>query len=177
MKTIQSFIAVTVIVIIAFGSCSSSLEDGKKDIAAATGPSEPQKTILMPAFKMTDVNGNIIDLLSLKGKKVFVNLWATWCPPCRAEMPSIEKLYSTIDKGKVVFVMLSLDETFDKAKRFVKAKNMQAPVYYPAGNLPAMFNTGGIPATFIFNEKSELIKVNNGMEDYDTEEYRLLLKP
>lgn len=125
---------------------------------------------------MTDVNGNTTDLQSLKGKKVFVNLWAPWCPPCRAEIPSIEALYSKTDKEKVVFLMLSLDENFDLAKQFAKAKNLQSPVYYPAEKLPAMFNTDGIPATFIFNEKGELIKQNNGADDYDTEEYEKLLK-
>ena len=45
----------------------------------------------MPSFALRDVSGKIINLANLKGKKVFVNLWATWCPPCRAEMPSIQK--------------------------------------------------------------------------------------
>lgn len=53
---------------------------------------------------------------------------------------------------------------------------MRLPVYYPAEKLPAMFNINGIPATFIFNEKSELIKVNNGMDDYDTDIYFQMLK-
>ena len=105
-----------------------------------------------------------------------MNLWATWCPPCRAEIPSIEALYSKTDKEKVVFVMLSLDENFDLAKQFAKAKNLQSPVYYPAEKLPPMFNTDAIPATFIFNEKGELIKQNNGADDYNTEAYLQLLK-
>ena len=125
---------------------------------------------------MTDANGNIVDMASLKGKKVFVNLWATWCPPCRAEIPSIEALDSKVDKGKTAFVMLSLDESFELAKQFAKKRNMQLPVYYPAEGLPAMFKTDGIPATFIFNEKGELVKQNNGADDYDTEEYMQLMK-
>lgn len=47
----------------------------------------------LPAFAMKDMQGRDVNLQSLKGKKVFVNLWASWCPPCRTEMPSIEKLY------------------------------------------------------------------------------------
>ena len=72
--------------------------------------------------------------------------------------------------------MLSLDESFVMAKEFAKANRMQLPVYYAAEALPAIFNTEGIPATFIFNEKGELIKMNNGMDDYDTEAYLKLLK-
>jgi thiol-disulfide isomerase/thioredoxin len=130
----------------------------------------------VPSFQLTAADGSIINLADLKGKKVFVNLWATWCPPCRVEMPSIEKLYKKVNKEKVAFVMLSLDENFELAKRFVKTNHLQLPVYYPAENLPAMFNTGAIPATFIFNEKGELIKANKGMDDYNTESYVQLLK-
>jgi thiol-disulfide isomerase/thioredoxin len=76
---------------------------------------------------------------------------ATWCPPCRAEIPSIENLASKVDKEKAVFIMLSLDENFEVAKKFAKSENLKVPVYYPAEKLPALFNTDGIPATFILN--------------------------
>lgn len=131
---------------------------------------------LLPTFNVTGMDGSSVNLADLKGKKVFVNLWATWCPPCRAEIPSIEALSSKVDKQKVAFVMLSLDENINLPKQFAKTKKLQLPVFYPAEGLPAMFKTDGIPATFIFNEKGELIKQNMGAEDYDTNEYVQLLK-
>ena len=73
---------------------------------------------------MTDANGNTVNLSSFKGKKVFVNL-STWCPPCRAEIPSIENLASKVDKEKAVFIMLSLDENFEVAKKFAKFKTLK----------------------------------------------------
>ncbi len=176
MKIIQSFIAATAILILALVSCSSTGDERTKEVTDGSIASEASIPLVLPAFKMTDVNGNTTDLQSLKGKKVFVNIWATWCSPCRAELPSIEALYSKADKEKVVFVMLSLDENFDLAKQFAKSKNLETPVYYPAEKLPAMFDTGGIPATFISNTKGKLIKQNNGADDYDTEEYLQLLK-
>lgn len=129
----------------------------------------------MPAFTMTDVNGNVINTNDFKGKKVFVNLWASWCPPCRAEIPSIEKLKTKADPQKVAFVMLSLNKNFEVAKEFAKSINIQLPVYYPVEKLPELFNIEGIPATFIFNEKGELTKVNNGGDNYDTASYLQLL--
>ncbi len=165
MKIIQSFITISAVLIITLVSCSSSADEGTKEVADATIPSKASIPLVLPAFKMTDINGNTTDLQSLKGKKVFVNLWATWCPPCRAEIPSIEQLQSKVDKQKVAFVMLSLDDDFSKAKQFAKANNLKLPVYYPAESLPKMFSTDGIPATFIFNEKGELVKQNNGADD------------
>jgi thiol-disulfide isomerase/thioredoxin len=130
----------------------------------------------LPAFTMVDVNGNLVNLESLKGKKLFVNLWASWCPPCRREMPSIERLYQTVDTSKVAFVLLSLDDQFEKGKRYMASKKFELPLYYPAKNLPVLFSVEGIPATFIFNEQGELIKRVDGSDDYNTAMYKKLLK-
>ncbi|HEY8661886.1 MAG TPA: TlpA disulfide reductase family protein [Hanamia sp.] len=162
-----------------FAACSNTPNETKTDAAATTtattekAPAAIAKSL--PSFKVMGMDGNSMNLADLKGKKVFVNLWATWCPPCKKEIPSIESLYSKVDKQKTVFVMLSLDDNFDVAKQYVTNNKIQVPVYYPTEKLPAIFNTDGIPVTFIFNEKGELIKVNNGMEDYDTKTYLRML--
>ncbi len=75
-----------------------------------------------------------------------------------------------------MFIMLSLDDEFEKAKRYASKNKLNLPVYYPTENLPLLFKTQGIPATFIFNEKGELIRQNMGAEDYDTDAYLQLLK-
>ena len=121
----------------------------------------------MPSFALRDVSGKIINLANLKGKKVFVNLWATWCPPCRAEMPSIQKLASAVDSNKAVFVMLSLDEDFEKAKEYAEQTSLSLPIYAPAGPLPQLFQTPGIPVTYIFDEKGELIFRRDRADNYD----------
>ncbi len=178
------FIALIGLALTTIAACSNTTSETSLNIAneALTLNAEQTANVanaatpVLPAFKIMAADGSIIDLADLKGKKVFVNLWATWCPPCRAEIPSIEKLQSKLDKEKVVFVMLSLDDNFELAKRFAKKSKLQLPVYYPAEPLPAIFNINGIPATFIFNEKGELIKANNGMDNYDTNDYVKLMK-
>lgn len=130
----------------------------------------------LPNFRVVDASGAVRDLSSIQGKKIFVNLWASWCPPCRHEMPSIEKLYKSVDTSKTVFIMLALDNDFETSKKYVKSKKLDLPVYYPAENLPPLFNVQGIPATFIFNENHELVEAVEGSADYDTEKYRALLK-
>jgi thiol-disulfide isomerase/thioredoxin len=132
--------------------------------------------VQLPSFSIKDINGNIVNMQNLKGKKLFVNLWASWCPPCKREMPSIEKLYQTVDSNKVRFVLISFDDQFDLAKKYVTSKKLKLPIYYPTENPPALFNVQGIPATFIFDEKGELIKQIEGMEDYDSKEYRTLFQ-
>jgi thiol-disulfide isomerase/thioredoxin len=146
------------------------------DSNTAAAPPQSLNAEALPSFTVQDVTGKTINLQSLKGKKVFVNLWASWCPPCRREMPSIEKLSKAVDKNKVSFVLLSLDDNFDKAKAFVKRQQLSLPIYYPAENLPAMFNVEGIPTTFIFDESGKLIQRIDGGDNYDSQEYRKLLQ-
>lgn len=130
----------------------------------------------LPAFRMVNAANQVVDLAQYKGKKVFVNLWATWCPPCRAEIPSIESLAKKTDKNKVEFVMLSLDDNFEKAKNYAVRNNMSLPVYYPASTLPQVFVTDGIPMTLIFDEQGKIIFQLVGSENYDTQRFVDLLK-
>lgn len=157
------------------GTATTEVQQASIDSNAAAAPTTVN-TAELPTFNLQDKNGDILNLQRFKGKKVFVNLWASWCPPCRAEMPSIQRLAKSVDTGKVAFVMLSLDEHFDKAKGFIKAKKLTLPIYYPAENLPALFNVQAIPSTFIFNESGRLIQRIDGGDNYDTKEYTELLK-
>jgi thiol-disulfide isomerase/thioredoxin len=141
-----------------------------------TAANAASATSALPAFRMRNGRGEIVDLAQFRGKKVFVNLWATWCPPCRAEIPSIESLGAKTDRNKVEFVMLSLDDNFDKAKTYAANNNMKLPVYYPAADLPQLFVTEGIPMTIIFNEKGEVVFNEVGSANYDTPKFQDLLK-
>ncbi len=135
----------------------------------------PQAGATLPDFMVKTDQGKTVNLKSFKGKKVFINLWATWCGPCRREMPSIEALYNKTKGKKVEFVMLSLDDDFNKAINYKSTNKFTMPMYYPAANLPALFNVDGIPATFVFDEKGELIKTIQGSTNYDTQDFVNLL--
>ena len=162
--------------IVIFGLMLSSCKEKQEpDVIASETEAPGDAAVSIPSFNLKDINGNVVNLESMKGKKVFVNLWATWCPPCRKEMPSIQKLSAEVNKNNVVFVMLSLDDDFEKAKTYVQEHNLMLPIYYPAETLPELFNVNGIPATFIFNEKGKLIKRVDGMDNYDSGKYRDLL--
>jgi thiol-disulfide isomerase/thioredoxin len=165
------------------GPDSASLTTNTATISSSTSVDTNQTaanalpaTSALPAFRMRNGRGEIVDLAQFRGKKVFVNLWATWCPPCRAEIPSIESLGAKTDRSKVEFVMLSLDDNFDKAKTYAANNNMKLPVYYPAADLPQLFVTEGIPMTIIFNEKGEIVFNEVGSANYDTPKFQDLLK-
>lgn len=174
----RSILTALTALVLFLSACSQNDNSQAEETPAATGGEAPayQAFNQMPTFLMEDATGGSLQMSNLKGKKVFVNLWASWCPPCRREMPSIEKLAQSVDSSKVAFVMLSLDDEFSKAKDFVQNQKLNLPIYYPAETLPALFNVQAIPSTFIFDENGGLLKRIDGGEDYDTDAYRQLLK-
>ena len=163
-----------------FASCSDNQKEQKdvtvNDQQNTTDSNMASANVLLPSFSIQDINGDVVNLQSLKGKKLFVNLWASWCGPCKREIPSIEKLSQSVDNSKVQFLLISLDDKFEFAKKYFSSKGYKLPIYYPTENPPALFNVQGIPATFIFNENGELIKRVDGSENYDTKEYKTLLQ-
>ena len=129
----------------------------------------------LPAFQLKNEKGDLINSSTLAGKKVFINIWASWCPPCRREMPSIQALYGKVDKDKVAFLMLSLDEGMEDATDFMKSNSLSLPIYFPGGQLPSLLEVQSIPATFIFDENGKLLRRIDGMHNYDSEEFTKLL--
>ncbi len=128
-------------------------------------------------FKMQTLDGKTVNFKSLKGKVVFLNMWATWCPPCVAEMPNIQKLYDKVGSDKIAFVMLSVDEGGpEKVKKFIDKKGFTFPVYMPAGQLPQEFYSNAIPTTFIISPEGKIVAKQEGMADYDNQVVRDFLK-
>jgi thiol-disulfide isomerase/thioredoxin len=103
----------------------------------------------------------------------FINFWATWCPPCVAEMPDIAALKAhTEEQGwPVQFVMVSLDDQMSKAKAFLERKELDFPIYALEGRLPAQFDIGTIPSTYVLNSKGDIIAERHGMARYHTDEF------
>ncbi|GHA81598.1 TlpA family protein disulfide reductase [Pontibacter akesuensis] len=122
-------------------------------------------------FKMVDLQGKQVAFESLKGKVVFLNIWATWCPPCIAEMPNIQKLYEKVGSDNIAFVMLSVDEGgMEKVKKYIDKKGYTFPVYLPASQLPQEFQSNAIPTTFIISPEGKIVAKQEGMADYNTPE-------
>ncbi len=118
-----------------------------------------------------DKDGKTISLNSLKGKVVFINFWATWCPPCIHEMPSIDKLKKSFkDNDNIAFLMVDVDNKIKKSTAFMEKKKYDLPVYVPAGNIPPDYLGGSIPTTVILDKKGNLVARIEGGRDYSSPE-------
>jgi thiol-disulfide isomerase/thioredoxin len=171
MLTVKYFLVIAITVLFAAGCTSGSGTPAENlyQTSATKGKST------LPNFTLTDMGGNTVNLQDFNGKVVFLNLWASWCRPCREEMPSIQKIFDKTKEKNVQFVMLALDDDFGKSLGYFNASKFTLPAFHPATALPELLNVQGIPATFVFNAKGELVKRIEGGDNYDTEEYLKLL--
>ncbi|MEO8371633.1 MAG: TlpA disulfide reductase family protein [Candidatus Solibacter sp.] len=107
-------------------------------------------------FKVTGMDGKTYSLASLKGRIVLLNFWATWCPPCRKEMPDMEKLYRAYEKRGLTVIAVS-DEDRPTVEQFLAKNAYSFPVALdPGREVNKAFNVDGIPKSFIFDREGRL---------------------
>lgn len=112
-----------------------------------------------PDFTVYGLNGDTLTLVDLRGKVVFLNFWATWCPPCRREMPSMEKLWRALsDLEGFTIVAVDVKENRQKVQRFVRSQGYTFPIFLdPRGNVARSYRVRGIPTTFIIDPEGKVI--------------------
>ncbi|MEO1256809.1 MAG: TlpA disulfide reductase family protein [Bacteroidota bacterium] len=125
-------------------------------------------------FWLEDLNGKKVSFQNFKGKVIFINFWATWCPPCIAEMPDIHRLYNK-RKEEISFVMISMDTDRQKAYDFLARKQYQFPVYFLQSNLPSIYDTHSIPTTYVLDRNGKIKVENHGMAKYNTQSFNEIL--
>jgi len=125
-------------------------------------------------FSLIDENGKSISFEEQEGSVVFLNFWATWCPPCIAEMPDINDLYNK-KKDEASFFIISVDQDAQKAIDFVERKEFDFPIYFLNSGLPKEFDIQSIPTTYLIDKKRNIRVENHGMAKYDTKDFRTLM--
>lgn len=160
---------------------SVSAAEGAQGVAAASGTqSTAWKKALqdtgftvfpeaqtLPQIKVPGLEGKQIDIKDFAGSWVVLNFWATWCPPCKAEMPSMEEFYKTFKNNKLTIFAISTGEKPDTVKNFIKANPHSFPIGLDSsGQLGAVFASRGIPTTYIINPEGKAIAGTIGGRDW-----------
>jgi thiol-disulfide isomerase/thioredoxin len=156
---------------------------GLQSLLLATGIKKPKITLVNKSNTefdyrgaFLDMEGNRINLEDYRGKTVFINLWATWCPPCRAEMPHISEMYKKLkDTENLEFLMIALDKELVKSKEFIEKKGFTFPVVHASFGLNNSLQSQSIPTSLVINPEGEIVFYQEGMSNFDTEEFRNFL--
>ncbi|MCL6259042.1 TlpA family protein disulfide reductase [Aquiflexum sp. TKW24L] len=144
------------------------------------GPKNEPKTDTETEFDYAgtfmDMEGNRVSLNQFKGKTLFINIWASWCGPCRIEMPYIHSLYGKLkDTTDIAFLMIATDEDFNKSKNFIQDKGYTFPIYHADEGLNSSLFTKAIPTTVVVSPEGKVIYYLNGTNNFDTDQFRDLL--
>jgi len=119
-------------------------------------------------WSVQSLDGEVVDMSATEGSVVFLNFWATWCPPCVGEMPSVQRLHDEVAREGVLFFCIS-DEPADMVRAFVEESGWEVPIYTVEGGPPAVYETDAIPATFILGPGGEIAFAHTGAALWDSE--------
>ena len=121
-------------------------------------------------WQLKGINTADLDFETAKNKVIIVNMWATWCPPCVAEMPSLQDLYNDY-KDQVVFVFVT-SEGAEKVTPFMEKNNYNLPIYNMMSKEPDLLSTQSIPTTYLINKKGEIVIKKTGAANWNSTKVR-----
>jgi len=126
----------------------------------------------LSGIRFKDAQHKVVDLGDLKGKVIFLNFWATWCPPCQAEMPSVNKLYQQFKNDpNVVFILVDGDSDLVKAQQYMTRKKFDLPVYEVDSPIPEQLFKGSLPTTVVFDKAGRISYNEEGAANYNSKKF------
>lgn len=133
---------------------------------------EERENVASYELLMQTQNGETVNLKEAEGKVILINFWATWCPPCIAEMPDFQKVYQDY-KDKVEFFFITNDE-WNLVNKFEEKRKYQLP-YYKAMSGNETLNASVLPTTFLISKKGEIVMKKTGVADWNSDKFRQML--
>jgi peroxiredoxin len=121
-----------------------------------------------PDFLLKDIGGRDVSLADFSGKLVVLNFWATWCPPCREEMPSMQKLYRTMQGRPFEMLAVSIDDDPKRVERFRSTMDYTFPILMDQNQeVAALYGTTGVPETFLIGPDGTILYKVIGPLDWE----------
>jgi thiol-disulfide isomerase/thioredoxin len=144
-------------------------EAPKDTTGQSNGEEEAATSIDALDFTLEDMNGNKVSLSDFKGKTIFLNFWASWCGPCKYEMPFIEQLYQETQDSDLVIITVNLQESKSTVSSFMTDNKYTFPVWLDIkGDVANQYGVSGIPLSLLINKDFKIVSAHEGyMNDYE----------
>jgi thiol-disulfide isomerase/thioredoxin len=171
------FALLLVVTIVAYRMLSAKVQPQTSAVSSSQGTSvssEPSSSKpAAPDFTVQDAGGKDVSFSEFKGKPVVVNFWASWCPPCKAEMPDYEKMYREYSAKGVSFVMINMTdgsrETVAGAQKFLKENGYTFPAYFDEKQSAAgAYGISAIPDSVFIDKNGAIVSAFTGVIDANT---------
>jgi thiol-disulfide isomerase/thioredoxin len=120
-----------------------------------------------PALKLPDLDGKTHDLAKLRGKVVLINFWATWCPPCRREMPSLERLSQALSGEPLVVLAVDVGEDADTIEAFTSQLDAVPLLLDTRSGTMQAWQVAGLPTTFLVDKRGRVVASAIGGREFD----------
>lgn len=128
-------------------------------LAAVTATASAQEPpIVFPDLEFAGADGGSVKLSQLKGNVLLVNVWATWCGPCRMELPIVQKMYDTYSDRNLVVLAVNIDADRRRVDPFLKKYNLSLPIYFANPEDAGQMTSAGIPTTFLIGADRVLLQ-------------------
>jgi len=135
------------------------------------GAGIPKKEIKYFDATFFDLNGKEVKISDYSGKVIFLNLWATWCPPCRKEMPEMEKLNEKFKDKNFVMIAVSVGEDNKTVKNFLSKNKYKFPIFTDnKRDIETKYSTGSIPTTYIIDKNGNILAQFIGAREWYSKE-------
>jgi peroxiredoxin len=142
-----------------------------RDRLVAAGLAVPKEPMPADDFSLASLAGAKAALSDYRGKVVFLNFWATWCPPCRSEMPSMERLHAKLQRSGLEILAVDLQETNETVKKFVKDNALTFTVLLdPNGAVGGAWGAQSIPTTYLIDREGDILARAIGAREWDSPE-------
>ncbi len=167
-----SLVAVLILSVVLYNGIKDKVSHDNLAVTEPTAEDKESKDdelTLAPDFTVVDIDGNEIKLSDMRGKPVIVNFWASWCGPCKSEMPDFDEAYKKYG-DEICFMMVNMtdgsSETVSTASKFIASKGYSFPVYYDTKMEAAIaYNVYSIPATYFIDSEGRGVAYAPGAID------------
>ena len=129
----------------------------------------PRESFQAVDFTLYTLEGEEVSLFDYKGKLVFLNFWATWCPPCRAEMPSMERISNQLPADSFIILAVNVNEPKEEVQAFIAENGYTFPVLLDSdGRISSVYQVQGIPTTWLIGPDGDVLGRLVGTTEWDT---------